>query len=257
MLMLWEDIGERTYMEDMMSFDIHLPYGFSYYGVFDGHGGPEVSTYLQTHMRNILKYHILSSLNDHKINDNEVSTMLYDSIKHIVNDLPYKLAINTGSTAVIILKRHNTLWVANIGDSRAIMNQGHKSIPLTRDHKPNDPEENERIVRLGGKVIKAFPGDAYRVNGILALSRAIGDFSLSPHVTWKPDISIYHTTPSINHYVMVATDGIWDVLSNNEVVDIINQKAIENRWKDIGHTLITLARSRKSTDNISCMLIIL
>jgi protein phosphatase 1L len=256
--MLWEDIGGRTYMEDTMSFDTQLPYGFSYYGVFDGHGGLEVSTYLKVHMRNVIKQHILTSFSNGVFSSHvDIPQMLFEAIKYIVNDLPYKLAVNTGSTAVIILKRNNTLWVANIGDSRAIMNQGHKSIPLTKDHKPDDIEENNRITKLGGKVVKAFPGDVYRVNGVLALSRAIGDFALAPHVTWKPDITVHHTKDTLNHYVMVATDGIWDVLSNNEVVDIINQKAIKNKWQDIGHALITLARSRNSTDNISCMLIIL
>jgi serine/threonine protein phosphatase PrpC len=255
--MLWEDIGGRTYMEDTMSFDTQLPHGFSYYGVFDGHGGPEVSAYLKVHLRDVIKHHILTSFSDRAFGDVNIPQMLFEAIKQIVNDIPYKLAMDTGSTAVIILKRNNTLWVANIGDSRAIMNKGHKSIPLTKDHKPDDPEENKRIVELGGKVIKAYPGDVFRVNGVLALSRAIGDFSLAPHVTWKPDITVYHTNTSLNHYVMVATDGIWDVLSNNEVVDIINQKAMHNKWQDIGHTLITLARSRNSSDNISCMLIIL
>lgn len=255
MLMLWEDIGGRTYMEDRMSFDIQLPYGFSYYGVFDGHGGSEVSTYLKANMGNVIKHHILTAFSQSSQVD--ISQMLFDAIKHIVNEIPYKIAVNTGSTAVIVLKKNNTLWTANIGDSRAIMNHGHKSVPLTKDHKPDDPQENKRIVELGGKVVKAFQGDVYRVNGVLALSRAIGDFALAPHVTWKPDITVHNINNTLNHYVLMATDGIWDVLSNNEVVDIINQKAMENKWKDIGHTLITLARSRNSTDNISCMLIIL
>lgn len=256
MLMLWEDIGKRTYMEDKMSFDIKLPYGFSYYGVFDGHGGSEVSTYLKVHMRDIIRYHIMTSFHDGPLSRVDVSSMLYEAIKHIVNDIPYKLAMQTGSTAVIILRRDNTLWVANIGDSRAVMNKGHTSIQLTKDHKPDDPVEYTRIVNLGGKVIKAFPGDVYRVNGVLALSRAIGDFGLAPHVTWKPDITV-HEINNLNHYVFIATDGVWDVMSNNEVVDIINQKAMGNKWQEIGHTLITLARSRNSTDNIGCMLIIL
>lgn len=256
MLMLWEDIGQRTYMEDKLSFDVKLPYGFSYYGVFDGHGGAEVSTYLKVHMRDVIKKHILTAFQDGPLSRVDVSSMLYDAIKQIVSDIPYRLAMETGSTAVIVLRRSSTLWVANIGDSRAIMNEGHASIPLTKDHKPNDPDEHTRIVTLGGKVAKAFPGDVYRVNGVLALSRAIGDFALAPHVTWKPDI-IVHQINSLNHYVFIATDGIWDVLSNNEVVDIINQIAMENKWQEIGHTLITLARSRNSGDNIGCMLIIL
>lgn len=256
MLIIWEDIGSRSYMEDRMSFDTQLPYGFSYYGVFDGHGGSEVATYLKTHLRDVIKQHILMAFSDGITSKVDVSQMLYDAIKALVNDIPYKIAINTGSTAVIMLKNNKTFWIANIGDSRAIMNDAHKVVALTKDHKPDDPDEYQRIDGYGGKVIKAFPGDVYRVNGVLAVSRAIGDFALSPHVTWKPDITVHQIQP-LNHYVFIATDGIWDVLNNNEVVDIINNKAMDNAWQDIGSTLINIARSRKSGDNISCMLIIL
>lgn len=243
-------------MEDRMAFDTQLPYGFSYYGVFDGHGGSEVSTYLKTHFRDIIKQHILLAFSDGITTKVDVSQMLYDAIKTLVNDIPYQIAINTGSTAVIMLKNNKTIWVANIGDSRAIMNDAHKAVALTKDHKPDDDDEYQRISRYGGKVTKAFHGDVYRVNGVLAVSRAIGDVGLSPHVTWKPDITVHHIH-SLNHYVFIATDGIWDVLSNNEVVDIINTKAMDNSWQDIGNTLIEIARIRRSADNISCMLIIL
>jgi protein phosphatase 1L len=244
-------------MEDMFSYDSNLSYGFSYYGIFDGHGGAEVSIYLKNNMRNI----ILQRINELFIhNDDEkhidVSQLLYDSFKQIVNDIPYKLAINTGSTAVVILKRNKQIWVANVGDSRAIMNNGHDIVELTKDHKPTDEKEYKRIISLGGNVSKAYHGDVYRVNGILAVSRAIGDFSLAPHVSWKPDVKLFSIEDS-NHYILMATDGVWDVLSNNNVINIINNKIMNEEWKDIGRTIISTSRIQGSGDNIVCMFIIL
>lgn len=256
MVFMWEDVGGRQYMEDKMSFNRQLPYGFSYYGVYDGHGGSFVSSYLQANMSKAIKAQITKEFDKHDTSNVDVSKLLFEAIKSIVNDIPYKNATETGSTAVIVLQKDDTIWVANIGDSRAIMNKGHQCISLTRDHKPDNIHEYKRIVKLGGSVTKVVPYDVYRVNGVLAVSRAIGDFSLSPHVTWNPEITTKHIK-SNNHYVFIATDGVWDVIDNGEVINIINKKAMDENWQDIGNTLISLARSRNSTDNISCMLVIL
>jgi serine/threonine protein phosphatase PrpC len=181
---------------------------------------------------------------------------LYESFKAIIDDIPYKTSMTTGSTALVILKHTDTIWVANVGDTRAIMNNGLNVTPLSNDHKPFEDSEYKRITSLGGKVIKAFPGDVYRVNGVLAVSRAIGDFSLYPHVTWKPEITSFNIK-KYNHYIFMATDGVWDVLSNQQVVDIINEMIINEQWKHIGDIIISTARSYGSGDNIACMLILL
>jgi serine/threonine protein phosphatase PrpC len=255
MFLIWEDIGTREYMEDMISTDCNLPFGFSYYGVFDGHGGSQVSTYLKIHMKETIKTHLLEAALDQS-KDIDVPQILYKSIEKTVDDIPYQISTNTGSTAIIILRRRDMVWVANVGDSRAVMNSGHNVIDLTNDHKPMRPDEYRRITLLGGTVKKAFLGDVDRVNGVLALSRAIGDFSLSPHVTWKPEISTNRLHDK-NHYIFAATDGVWDVLSSQETVEIINKKLMNNDWKDIGNSIVSQARSRNSGDNIACILIVL
>lgn len=164
--------------------------------------------------------------------------------------------MTTGSTALVILKHTDKVWVANVGDTRAIMNNGLNVIQLSNDHKPNEEKEYKRITSLGGKVVKAFPQDVYRVNGVLAVSRAIGDFALSPHVTWKPEITTFNIKKH-NHYIFMATDGVWDVLSNKQVVDIVNGMIINEQWKHIGDVIISTARTYGSGDNIACILIVL
>lgn len=255
MSFIWKDIGNRTYMEDTYSFDYKMPYGFEYYGVFDGHGGDNVSLYLQDNMKNVIRKHIIDEMNSNTEHI-DVAKILYDSFKTIVNDIPYDISITTGSTAVVLLRYKDKIWLGNVGDSRAIMNNGLNAIQLTNDHKPNSEQEHKRIVSLGGKVVKAYEGDVYRVNGVLAVSRAIGDFALSPHVTWKPEITTF-TIKKNNHYIMIATDGVWDVLSNQQAVKIINKMIINDNWKDIGNMIISTARNKGSGDNIVCMFIIL
>lgn len=255
MSFIWEDVGNRSYMEDMYSFDVSMPYGFAYYGLFDGHGGKEVSLYLRDYMKSIIIKHLKDAMKS-KESFIDVQKVLYESFKSIINDIPYKTSMNTGSTALVILRHSDKLWVANVGDTRAIMNDGLNVIQLSNDHKPNETKEYKRITSLGGKVIKAFPEDVYRVNGVLAVSRAIGDFSLSPHVTWKPEITTFNLQKS-NHYIFMATDGVWDVLSNKQVVHIINEMIINEEWKYIGDMIISTARKYGSGDNIACILIVL
>lgn len=254
MFMVWDDIGLRSYMEDRVSCHVNFYKGFSYYAVFDGHGGAEVATYLKIHMKDVVLNNIIKQ--DTMTSFIDVPKVLFDSVRDIINQIPKSISTETGSTAVVMLKNGNKVWLANVGDSRAVMNEGFAAIPLTIDHKPTRPDERQRIVSLGGKVIKTSPEDVYRVNGMLALSRAIGDFALSPHVTWKPEIHAFTLTHT-NHYILLATDGLWDVCSNEEVVSVINNRIIDDDWKGIGGNLIELSRHRNSQDNIALVLIIL
>jgi len=263
--MIWEDIGSRTYMEDRVSVDTTLYKDYEYYAVFDGHGGADVSTYLAVHLKKVVKgvlinhaiKHAHAHAHAHQHQFVDVSEVLHESFKQVVNDIPYKLSFDRGSTAVVVIRNKTNIWVANCGDTRAIMNSLKDTVPLTDDHKPTRKDEYMRITSLGGNVAQAFKGDVFRVNGMLAVSRAIGDFALAPHVTWKPEISHFTIDTRKNHYIMIATDGVWDVTSNEDAVALINNAVLEDQWKDIGGKLITRSRQLGSTDNIAICLILL
>ena len=81
-----------------------------------------------------------------------------------------KVSHRAGTTAVVILMTKDKFYSANIGDSRAVLCRGGKAIPLSYDHKPEQPQESSRIEKAGGTVEKG------RINGGLNLSRAFGDF---------------------------------------------------------------------------------
>jgi len=158
-----------------------------------------------------------------------------------------------------------TVIVANIGDSRAVLCRNDTAFALTRDHKPNDPIERTRIEKSGGKV--TWNGDVdkelnpiegrgvYRVNGILALSRAIGDRSERPHVTAKPDIVTFPVEEK-DEFIILATDGLWDVIESVEAVDLIQRLIQQGLPRDRVATWIVEESLRRGTyDNVTVVII--
>lgn len=138
----------------------------------------------------------------------------------------------SGCTAISVLLKGGKMFCANIGDSRAVASvRGHVQ-QLSFDHKPNHQRELQRINAAGGYV------EFNRVNGNLALSRAFGDFTYKQNydkrpeeqsVTAYPDVIVKDLTPD-HEFIVLACDGIWDVLSNEDVVDFVREK-LGNRMK--------------------------
>lgn len=154
-----------------------------------------------------------------------------------------------GTTAVTVLVRGDNIYVAHAGDSRAILvhSEG-KVTALTADHKPNRPDERKRIRDLGGSVV--FWG-VWRVEGILAVSRAIGDRMLKPFVVAEPEIKEV-TRSSDDHFIVVASDGLWDTITNEDAA----QMAM--RFDDPQAAAVHLMEesyARGSLDNICVMVI--
>src|SRR5690606_24844600 len=119
---------------------------------------------------------------------------------------------------------------------------GDNAINLTKDHKPDDVGELNRIKSGGG-----FVSENKRVNGILALSRAVGDVSLQPHVTYEPQVVVV-TIKEEMEFIIIACDGLWDVISSEMAVKIVKE---ENDPVKAAVILKDYAYSLGSTDNIS------
>jgi len=125
------------------------------------------------------------------------------------------------------------LLSANVGDSRAVLCRDALAIQLTRDHKPNDPIERRRVEKVGGKVNRVH--GVYRINGNLSLSRAIGDRSERPAVNADVDIQQLELDEEKDEFVILATDGVFDVFSNQDLVDFIRDvmNSPTTRWNSI------------------------
>jgi len=139
--------------------------------------------------------------------------------------------------------------VANAGDSRAVLMDGDKAVPLSCDHKPSRPDEMRRIEKAGGFVMHL---GVPRVNGVLAVSRALGDAELKSLVPAQAEYRTVARSPT-HKFAALATDGVWDVLSNQEVMDLIAAA-----WDEEGHGARHVANeayNRGSFDNICIMIL--
>ncbi|CAG5854281.1 unnamed protein product [Menidia menidia] len=134
---------------------------------------------------------------------------------------------DSGTTAVVALIRGKQLIVANAGDSRCVVSERGKAVDMSYDHKPEDELELARIKNAGGKV--TMDG---RVNGGLNLSRAIGDHFYKRNKVLPPEEQMISAMPDVkvltlnedHDFMVIACDGIWNVLSSQEVVDFISER---------------------------------
>ena len=125
-----------------------------------------------------------------------------------------------GSTAIVCLIHNSVLYVANCGDSRCVLvSSGGYAQDMSVDHKPNSASEKSRIEALGGRII--YYG-TWRVEGILAVTRSIGDRRLKRYVSSRPDIVTRRLRPG-DDYAVLASDGVWDVLSSQAACDLVVQ----------------------------------
>lgn len=143
---------------------------------------------------------------------------------------PEETMCQAGCTAVVALKKGNELFVANAGDSRGVLSRAGKAIPLSEDHKPASDTERSRIIAAGGFLSEI--GGVCRVNGNLNLSRAIGDLRYKCNnelpakdqiITAEPDIRRF-TLTSEDKFFVLACDGVWDVMSCQDVVDFVTAR---------------------------------
>ena len=147
----------------------------------------------------------------------------------------------SGCTACVVLVRNDTLYIANLGDSRAVLAQHHsggdnprtqqyKAIDLTYDQHPALPEERTRIERSGGHVSFSEGAGRARVwldaqcsKYGLAMSRAIGDHAMKGiGVSAEPVVST-HTLTDEDEFLILATDGVWSVLDSSQAVDLVGE----------------------------------
>ncbi|KAJ1442400.1 PPM-type phosphatase domain [Sesbania bispinosa] len=201
-------------------------------------------------------FHLVKGRSDHEMEDYHVA-----QFKQIDNNELGLFAIlmatqrnqvnwvEGGSTAVTaILINCQKLVVANIGDSRAVLCKNGVAKQLSVDHEPNT--ESEDIKNRGG-FVSNFPGDVPRVDGQLAVSRAFGDKSLKKHLSSEPYVTV-EIIDDDAEFVILASDGLWKVMSNQEAVDAIrNIKDTRSAAK----YLTEEARNRKSSDDISCVVV--
>ncbi|KAF3035490.1 Protein phosphatase 2C 2 [Didymella keratinophila] len=193
----------------------------AFFGVYDGHGGDKVAIYTGEHLHEIVA-------KQEAFKEGDIKKALQDGFlatdRAILSDPRYEEEVS-GCTASVGVLSKDKIYVANSGDSRTVLGVKGRAKPLSFDHKPQNEAEKARIQAAGGFV------DFGRVNGNLALSRAIGDFEfkksadLPPEqqiVTAFPDVEI-HEINADDEFLVVACDGIWDVQSSQAVIEFVRR----------------------------------
>ncbi|KAL5343197.1 phosphatase 2C-like domain-containing protein [Aspergillus crustosus] len=142
--------------------------------------------------------------------------------------------------------RQRVLYTANVGDARVVLCRNGKALRLSYDHKGSDENEGRRIANAGGLIINS------RVNGVLAVTRALGDAYIKDLVTGHPYTTETVIQPDLDEFIILACDGLWDVCSDQEAVELIRNVSDAQEASKI---LVDHALARFSTDNLSCMVI--
>jgi serine/threonine protein phosphatase PrpC len=221
------------------------------FGIYDGHGGNWVSKYLEANIPNYyMNKKFVPPFND----EFHIKVFMLIQSELLKNRYGY----SCGSTCLLNLmyKYENSIFmnVVNLGDSRmVIVNSKGISQSVTKDHKPDDSVEKSRLTKMGGEIYKDSEG-VYRI-GDLSLSRAFGDGDNAPYISQKPDIYHKKITPETK-YIVMACDGLWDIIESDDLGKIINTILKKNKNPDnIAVELANWALDNGSTDNVSVIVI--
>lgn len=221
------------------------------FGIYDGHGGTWVSEYLE---KNIPQYYMNTKF---RLPFNkEFHTKVFQLIQSELLKKP--TGYSNGSTCLLNLmfKYNGSIYmnVVNLGDSRmCVVDTNGITKSITTDHKPDDPYEKSRLTKMGGEIYKDSEG-VFRI-GDLSLSRAFGDGDNAPYISQKPDVFTIMVT-SQTKYIVMACDGLWDIIETKNLGKIINNIKKNNpKIDNISVELANYALKKGSTDNISVIVI--
>ncbi|KAL9651851.1 hypothetical protein ABK040_000198 [Willaertia magna] len=250
--------GYRLSMEDRHNYITDLPRNIpqpistcmekdgvhlSFFAVFDGHSGDTCAEYLS---KNLFRF-VLQQEAEHNTNVTSWSLLNSDQIIQqgfMRTDLEFEKFCagvdDSGSTATTLITKRLSedkleIICANTGDSRTVLHYKGNTEPLSYDHKPHLNNEKSRILKAKSYV------EFGRVNGTLAVSRAFGDLSYKKYEKVSPEEQAVTALPEIKrvivdlsdeseyNFVIMACDGVWDVMSNTDATSFVLQRLIEQK----------------------------
>lgn len=266
--------GWRSTMEDKHKFLIpldHYAWKFwSFFAIFDGHNGIDTAKHSADHLDIYLLHALNKMLEDNGYHESKYpeavrsSELNLDQLKNVIKETYYQLDQNlrrmvkdeSGCVCITCLIGPEQIYLINIGDSRAIIFSAEGQIlAFTEDHKPDDPAEQERIHEAGGTISKPCAGDVLRVENQLAMTRVLGDFAMDKQIVPPMADIVQFPRKSSAAFVVLACDGIWDVMSNEDVAMFVSQRTLKLKLEEIASQLVDECLHRKSTDNMSVYIV--
>jgi protein phosphatase 1B len=270
--------GWRIDMEDAHHVEIKFqndpPYDtWSFFAVFDGHAGSKAAMHsAENLMQTFLDTEEFQKLTEElKQSDGKITEKAKQYIKEGMRTGFLKLdeamssftsdeKERSGTTAICAILTPEHMFVANLGDSRGVVSRTTDDIFSTEDHKPYNEKERERILKAGGSVM------IQRVNGSLAVSRALGDFDykkvpgLCPTeqlVSPEPDIYILDRKKDEDEFFVLACDGIYDVLENDQLCELVRSRLqATDDLKQATNQVLDVCLSMGSRDNMTMILVV-
>lgn len=227
--------------------------GQGYFAIFDGHAGKQAAEWCGSRLhKNLIE--IIEKNSDNMT----IQEILNKAFLKTDSQLNEKRGIPSGCTAIVTFLRKEkikdennnevekrVLYSANVGDARSVLCRDGHAVRLSCDHKGSDSTEVQRIVEAGGFVLNS------RVNGVLAVTRSLGDFSMKEWVIGSP-----YTTRTVlgekDSFMILACDGIWDVCSDEEAVELIQNIKDPQEASEV---LLKHALDNFSTDNLSVLVV--
>lgn len=260
----WSDIGGRPYMEDthVCIGDLAKKYGYnvlneeaiSFYGVFDGHGGKDAAQFVRDNLPRVIVED-----SDFPVELEKVITRSFvETDAAFAKTCSLRSSLASGTTALTAMIFGRSLLVANAGDCRAILSRCGAAIEMSKDHRPCCAKERRRIESLGGYV-----DDGY-LNGQLGVTRALGDWHLEGlkdegerggPLSAEPELKLTTLTKD-DEFLIIGSDGIWDVFTNQNAVDFARRKLQEhNDVKLCCKEIVEEAIKRGATDNLTLVMV--
>lgn len=240
------DQGMRPYMEDTFISHVSEKGSFAIFGVFDGHGGSEVADYCPHSFKEHIEK-VGMPLNSNQWN--HVFSLVDNGVKYSTPNA------HVGSTAVVAcISSNNTFSIANAGDSLGILIKKNGVVEmLSYEHKVD--KEKDRLLALGAQI--TYDDGVGRLFRTLNVSRGIGDHFLRPYHSATPYVHGLTALSEDDVCLFLASDGIWDVFTANEIGFIFDQYYVQEK-RDVSFilkVLVGMARNRRSGDNITAMVV--
>ncbi|XP_073011032.1 probable protein phosphatase 2C 27 isoform X1 [Typha latifolia] len=260
----WSDIGGREYMEDthVCISDLAKKFGYhsvvgeavSFYGVFDGHGGKGAAHFVRDNLPRLIVEDADFPLELERV----VTRSFMQTDTQFAKTSSLQSTLSSGTTALTAMIFGRSLLVANAGDCRAVLSRLGIAVEMSKDHRPCCIRERKRIESLGGYV-----DDGY-LNGLLGVSRALGDWHLEGMkeigdpggpLSAEPELKLVTLTKD-DEFLLIASDGFWDVFSNQNAVDFSRRRLQDhNDVKLCCKELIEEAIGRGARDNITVVMV--
>jgi len=281
----------RNYNEDAITVEkIQLKKNdefFYFFGIYDGHGGNGCSLYLKENLHKFIQEFSASGIKE-AIYESENLFLTKKAVDENNN-----LFDSSGSCGIIAIIKNNQLIISNTGDSRIVIYKNGKIFFVTEDHKPDSEKEKERIKSAGGQIYQSpsiipIYQNGKKINlpwrvlpGRLSVSRTFGDIEAKVEkyggkkgvIIPTPDITEIELNNDFD-FMVIGCDGIFDVLSNEDLFDIWkivlkeykinnfkdieknNEITIDELCGDFAGLIIKSALAKNSFDNVSCIVVV-